>query len=196
MSRVGLLEPVHVNLSDLQQGLTVIAVKDTNWGPPGTRFISSSALSHMRRVSVFLTCLFNALLPEVHTLFGNGLKGMGISTGWASRSWILRSTADMIPLLYIRFWNTQYAQHSSAPPDLQTFDFERLYTNIHTTDMQQHIMDLVTQIFNLPAHSSHAGIKVWETQPAVWLKANKVPVHDCDRSGSGHGGEFNKLIII
>lgn len=156
--------------------------------PPGTRFICSSATSHMRRVSVFLTCLFNALLPEVHTLFGNELKAMGITADWASRSWVLRNTADLIPLLQI--WNTQYAQHSIASPKLQTFDFERLYTNIHTADMQQQIMDLVHQIFGLPAHSGHVGIKVWETQPAIWLKANKMPAHDRDRSGSGHGGAF------
>ena len=100
---------------------------------------------------------------------------MGITADWTSRSWVLRNTADLIPLLQI--WNTQYAQHSIASPKLQTFDFERLYTNIHTADMQQQIMDLVHQIFGLPAHSGHVGIKVWETQPAIWLKANKMPAH-------------------
>lgn len=67
---------------------------------------------------------------------------------------------------------------------------ERLYTNIDTDDMQHQIMDLVTQVFGLPQHAAHVGIKVWHTQPAVWLKANRMPAHDHDRSGSGHGGEF------
>ena len=38
--------------------------------------------------SLSLTCLFNALTPEVDTLFGAELQRMDISLDWNSRSWI------------------------------------------------------------------------------------------------------------
>ena len=69
-------------------------------------------------------------------------------------------------------------------------DFERLYTNIDAGDMKRQIMNLITSIFALPRHSCHAGIKVWETKPAVWLKQNQMPVTSQACSGFGHGGKF------
>ena len=65
-----------------------------------------------------------------------------------------------------------------------------MYTEINTADMKVQIMSLVTMIFDLPEHAGHVGIKVWETKPAVWLRANQIPANDNDRSGSGHGGRY------
>ena len=64
------------------------------------------------------------------------------------------------------------------------------YTNIETTDMHAQIMKLVVCIFALPQHSTHAGIKVWQTKPAVWLCQNQMPATDQARSGTGHGGKY------
>jgi len=156
--------------------------------PVGTRFISSSASSHMKRVSLLLNILFNALSLDIDQLFGEELQSMGISAAWTARSWVLKNTAELIPLLHI--WNVQYAQHSPAPPPLDSCDFARLYTNIETADMHAQIMELVVCIFALPQHSNHAGIKVWQTKPAVWLRQNQMPATDQARSGTGHGGKY------
>ncbi len=93
---------------------------------PETRFISSSAKSHLKRVSLFLTYVVNAIMLETDTLFGNEMKVTGVTANWAARSWMIKSTAENIPLL--RIWNTQYAQHSPSPPPLASCDFARLYT--------------------------------------------------------------------
>ena len=116
------------------------------------------------------------------------MADMGITVNWASRSWVLKNTAQLIPLLEL--WNTQYAQHSTSPPPLESCDFERLYTNIDTADMEGNILLLVSRIFDLSRHSGHVAIKVWETKPAVWLKRDQVPASDQARSGSGHGGKY------
>ncbi|KAL3148791.1 hypothetical protein ABBQ38_014199 [Trebouxia sp. C0009 RCD-2024] len=155
---------------------------------PGSRFISSSATSHLKLVSLFLNILFNALSLDIDALFGVRMASMGISAEWASRSWVLQNTAQLIPLLEV--WNTQYAQHTDTPPSLRCHDFERLYTNIETADMELSIMQLIGRIFDMDKHANHVAIKVWETKPAVWLKQNQVPATDEARSGSGHGGKF------
>ncbi|KAL3153215.1 hypothetical protein ABBQ38_011965 [Trebouxia sp. C0009 RCD-2024] len=155
---------------------------------PGTRFVSSSATSHHKRVSLFLNILFNALSLDLDELFGVRMAKMGITAEWASRSWVLKNTAQLIPLLEV--WNTQYAQHMNAPPHMECCDFERLYTNIETADMELGIIQLINRIFELDKHATHVAIKVWETKPAVWLKQHQVPASDEARSGSGHGGKF------
>ena len=160
--------------------------------PPGCRFISSSACSSVKTVSVWLNRLFNALLPELDSLFAVVMKQAGISQAWTHRSWILRSTADVIPL--VQAWNQLYASRSSSsaaqPPSVETFDFERLYTNIDTSDMQSSIMQLVQEIFSMPQHQQHAGIKVCSDKAAQWLKQAKMPTSDFDRYGRGDSGEF------
>ena len=113
---------------------------------------------------------------------------MDITSDWTSRSWILKNTVEMIPLIQV--WNMHYAAHNRDSTYLQACDFRRLYTEINTADMQLQIMDLVQRIFNLPAHADHVGIKVWETKSAVWLKANKMPAQDNARSGKGYGGAY------
>ena len=89
----------------------------------------------------------------------------------------------------LHIWNVQYAQHSPAPPPLDSCDFARLSTNIETADMHAQIMELVACIFELPQHSNHAGTKVWQTKPAVWLRQNQMPATDQARLGTGHGGK-------
>ena len=155
---------------------------------PGSRFISSSATSHLKRVSFLLNILFNALSLHIDELFGVRMASMGISAEWASRSWVLESTAQLIPLLEI--WNSQYAQHTPTSPPLESCDFERLYTDIDTDNVERNITLLVSRIFDLDRHANHVVVKVWETKPAVWLKQNQVPADDQARSGSGHGGTF------
>ncbi|DBA81646.1 TPA: hypothetical protein ACH3X1_007401 [Trebouxia sp. C0004] len=125
---------------------------------PETRFISSSAKSHLRRVSLFLTYMFKAIMLETHSLFGNELKVLGVSAKWAARSWVIKNTTELIPLLHI--WNAQYAQHSASPPPLDSCDFARLYTNIQTSDMKFQIMELVIRVFALDHHLLHIGLKV------------------------------------
>ena len=155
---------------------------------PGCRFISSSALSHLRHVSIFLNFLFNALSLDIDQLFGGALSSMGITASWTARSWVLRNIAQLVPLL--RVWNTHTAQHTHTAPHMDSRDFARLYTNIDTNDMRQQVMGLISQIFALPRHAAHVGIKVWETKPAVWLQPHQMLANDHDCSGTGHGGKF------
>ena len=84
----------------------------------------------------------------------------------------------------------QYAQHSPTPPIMKALDFQRLYTNIDTDDMRHSIYSLIEDIFALPEHENHVGIKVWQTKPAVWLRQHQMPATDQRRSGAGHGGTF------
>ena len=125
---------------------------------------------------------------ETDTLFGNELKIMDVSAKWASRSWVIKNTARLIPLLFI--WNAQYAQHSDSPPPLESCDFARLYTNIQASDMKFQIMELIIRVFAHEHHLLHVGSKVWETKPAVWLTQQQMPLDDQARSGTGHGGKF------
>ena len=71
---------------------------------------------------------------------------------------------------------------------LHTYDFKRLYTNIDTADMKAQTMRLIGKIF--AAHPSHAGIKVWQKAPAVWLKPNQMPAPNAPRHGTGSAGCF------
>lgn len=73
---------------------------------------------------------------------------------------------------------------------MEACDFERLYTNIDTVEMEASIMQLIGRIFELNKHTNHVAIKVWESEPAVWLQQHQVPTDDQARSGSGHGGRF------
>ena len=157
--------------------------------PPGCRYISSSATSSMQVVSVWLNRLFNALLPEIDHLFAKVMKDTGIAAFWTHRSWILKNTAEVIPL--IQAWNQIYAAtsaSSTSPPYLQTFDFERLYTNIDTNDMLSSIMELVRDIFSSDTRHQFAGIKVCTTKKAQWLKQDQMPASDQSRFKRGKGG--------
>ncbi|DBA94819.1 TPA: hypothetical protein ACH3X1_002361 [Trebouxia sp. C0004] len=61
--------------------------------------------------------------------------------------------------------------------------------------MHAQIMELVICIFALPQHSNHAGIKVWQTKLAVWLRQNQMPATDQARSGTGNGGKYTTFDI-
>lgn len=77
---------------------------------PGTRFISSSPTSHLKRISLLLNTLFNALELDIDDLFGVRMSQMGITAEWSSRSWVLRDTAQLIPLLEV--WNSVRSTHA------------------------------------------------------------------------------------
>ena len=158
--------------------------------PVETRFISASSSSSIKVVSVFFNLLLNALLPGISRLFALVLWSVGITADWTAQSWILKSSADLIPML--RVWNSQYAQHSPTPLTMRALDFQRLYTNININDMRSSIYSIIQNIFALPEHSTkhHVGIKVWQTKPAVWLTQNQMPADDQSHSGTGHGGTF------
>ena len=49
-------------------------------------------------------------------------------------------------------------------------------------------MQLAGQVF--ASHSQHAGIKVRDEAPAVWLTAAQVPSRDSDRYGTDYAGKF------
>ncbi|KAL3153630.1 hypothetical protein ABBQ32_013233 [Trebouxia sp. C0010 RCD-2024] len=130
-------------------------------GPPGNRYISSSSKSSMKTVSLGLNRLFNALLPEIDKLFASVMQQAGIHAAWTHRSWILKNSAEVIPLIHA--WNQIYSSRSTtffSPPIVKTYDFERLYTSIDTSDMQANIMQLVREMFGLQEHANHVGIKV------------------------------------
>ena len=157
--------------------------------PPGMRFISSSNTSSMRSVSLMIDRLLTQLLPGLDALFADVSQSVGIDAKWTQHSWILKNTAAAIPM--INAWNSIYASHSASLPRLYTYDFERLYTNIPSGDMHAKIMQVVSKIF--ASHSQHAGIKVWDAAPAVWLTASQMPARDSDRHGTGYAGNFLHL---
>lgn len=55
------------------------------------RFISGSANSSMKQVSVWLNRVLSELLPEVDMLFADCAKNAGVAQDypWAAQSWIL-----------------------------------------------------------------------------------------------------------
>lgn len=150
---------------------------------PDTRFISSSATSSMKTHSLWMNRLFNSLLLDLDLAFGRVYKSVGIDAEWIARSWILKNTAAVIPLL--RVWNALYADNSTEPPILQTKDFARLYTNIDIPDMKSKIMNLICIVFELEVL---VGIKVREKKHAQWK--TQVPANDWERSGKDEGGAF------
>ncbi|DBA89366.1 TPA: hypothetical protein ACH3X1_016227 [Trebouxia sp. C0004] len=154
--------------------------------PPGMRFISSSNTSSMRSVSLMINKLLTQLLPGLDALFAAVFQSVGVDAKWTQHSWVLKNTAAAIPLM--NAWNSIYASHSASHPRLYTYDFERLYTNIPSGDMHTKILQLVGKIF--ASHLQHAGIKVWDEAPAVWLTAAQMPTQDRDRHGTGYAGRF------
>ncbi len=130
--------------------------------------------------------LLTQLLPGMDTLFAAAFQSVGINAKWTQHSWILRNTAAAIPL--INAWNAIYASHSASLCRLYTYDFERLYTNIPSGDLHAKIMQLIGKVFT--SHPQHAGIKIWDEAPAVWLTATQMPTRDCDRHGTGYAGKF------
>ena len=126
--------------------------------PAGMRFISSSARSSIKVVSIWLNRLLRELLPDVDRLFADCAESMGMHQPWAQQSWILRNSAGMIPL--IRAWNAGYAEKAPQQPCLEAYDFERLYTSIPLQDMEDSIMQLMTQVFEAGAARGYVAIKV------------------------------------
>lgn len=57
----------------------------------------------MKTISLGLNKLFNALLPEVDKLFAAVMRQAGIYAEWTHRSWILKNSAEVIPLIHA--WN-------------------------------------------------------------------------------------------
>ena len=152
----------------------------------GMRFILSSNTSSMKTVSLWLNRLLTQVLPDVDRLFADVLRSVGITAEWTQRSWILKNTTAAMPLIHA--WNSIFSATSTAQPMLHTYDFKRLHTNIDTADMKAQIMRLIGKIF--AAHPSHAGIKVWQKAPAVWLKPNQMPAPNAPRHGTGSAGSF------
>ena len=71
-----------------------------------------------------------------------------------SQTCLKKNSTGVIPL--VQAWSQLYADSSASapfptPPFLQTFDFERLYTNIGSQDMQTSIMHMVQEIFDVKA---------------------------------------------
>ena len=48
----------------------------------------------------------------------------------------------------IHAWNSEYADASPTKARLQTWDFQRLYTNIQLTEMKDKVKQLVSLIFH------------------------------------------------
>ena len=136
----------------------------------------------MRLIPLMINKLLTQLRPGVDALFANVFQSAGIDAKWTQHSWILKNTAAAIPL--INAWNAIYASHSASYPMLYTYDFERLYTNIPSSDMHAKIMHLIGKVY--ASDSQHAGINA----PAVWLTAAQMPTHDSDRHGTGYAGNF------
>ena len=137
----------------------------------------------MRSISLMINNLLTQLLPGVDALFAAVFQSVGIDAKWTQHSWILKNTAAAIPLTHA--WNAIYASHSASRPRLHTYDFERLYTNIPSGDMHAKMMQLIGKVF-----AQHAGIKVWDKAPAVWLTAAQMPARDNERHGTGYAGKF------
>lgn len=183
--------PVNANSQDMPHYTATIKMHKT---PPGYRYISNSATSSMQTVSVWLNRLFNALMPELDMLFADVMRSVGIDAPWTHRSWVFKNSAEVIPL--IQAWKHLYASVSASsscdPPIVEAFDFERLYTNIDTADMQSSIMELVHNIFGSEKHreKQHVGIKVCADKQPEWLKRAKMPATDQARYSETGGGSF------
>ena len=113
--------------------------------PVDMRFISSSALSSMKPISIWINRALNGMQPDVDLLFADAVQSMGITTPWAATSWILENAGEMLPLIHA--WNSEDADTSPSPANLQTWDLQRLYTNIQLQEMKDKIMTLVDLIF-------------------------------------------------
>ena len=66
--------------------------------PVDMRFISSSASSSMKSVSVWINRALNGMQQVVNMLFADSVQSIGITTPWAARSWILNNAGDMLSL--------------------------------------------------------------------------------------------------
>ena len=109
----------------------------------------------MKVISVWLSRRFNALLPELDKVFAAVMENAGVSSKWTHRSWIMRDSAQVIPL--VKAWNQNYASRSARSPNptapfVENCKLECLYTNIDTGDMQSNIMQLVQEVFDLADH--------------------------------------------
>ena len=103
------------------------------------------------------------------------------------------NSAEVIPL--VQAWNQIYASRSAHSPHhtapcVETYDFERLYTNTDTGGMQSNIMQLIQEVFDLEDHRNHAGIKVFAKKAAQWLKPSEMPASNTDRYSNNGGGSF------
>ena len=66
--------------------------------PVDMRFISSSASSSMKCISVWINRALNGMQQEVDMLLADNMKSIGITAPWAARSWILKNAGDMLSL--------------------------------------------------------------------------------------------------
>jgi len=156
--------------------------------PVDMRFISSSASSSMKCISVWINRALNGMQREVDMLFADSMHSIDVTAPWAARSWILKNAGDMLSLIHA--WNSQYADASPAHPDIQSWDFQRLYTNIQLAEMKDKIMQLVSLIFHSDRHQHHVALKVRAKKHAFWLKAQDMPPEGSTRYGSDTQGEF------
>ena len=155
--------------------------------PPGMRFISSSKSGSVKTISVRMNRLLRELLPDVDALFADCAATLGVSAEWASKSWVLKNTTGMIPLIHA--WNAGYAERAGAMPFMEAWDFERLYTHVPLHDLKDSIMHIMTLIFQSDRRKNNPAFEVRAKKHGFWMPAGRAPAQSIPRYGEDTQGE-------
>ena len=96
---------------------------------------------------------------------------------FSALSWILRSSADIRPILDM-FNQTRSPNYPNGTPiPLTTADFSRLYTNIDLLDLKSRICSLVSLYFDHHATKHFDAVKIFHNQhiKPQWVKLHGQP---------------------
>ena len=144
-------------------------------GPLKWRFLSYSSNIFSTPLAVKLTWLFKGLHGDLVHLWNQLVFPPHLQQAYA-RHWVLMNSSEFVESVHC--WNSSRsdAQHAQ-PPNLLSYDFERLYTNLDHNDFKQKLCAMLAAIFAL--HPDPAGgpshVTVNAEGDASWLHAPLPP---------------------
>ena len=136
--------------------------------PVSFRFITTTVNTTLTPMLTWCTRLLKSIERDICTLWSSTFRSLPeepFST--PARPWILRSTAAMIPILNADNMRYTPFQFSTLQTHIETYDFERLYTNIPLSDLKERIASLLQEIWSL--HESRPHLELKTRGKAHWL---------------------------
>ena len=143
--------------------------------PRSPGFTKLQCITHCTtaHASASLGCMTHIAVSDVDALFADCAATLGVSAEWANKSWVLKITTGMIPLIHA--WNAGYAERAGAMPFMETWDFERLYSHIPLQDLKDSIMHVMTLIFQSDRRKNNPVLNDRDKKHGFWMPAGRAP---------------------
>ena len=151
------------------------------------RFIATSSRSFLRPLALKVTYLLRALETDLDWLW-RGLHFPAAAEMGRAKHWILRNSAQLLPM--IQAFNMQHTlqQLHAMPAWLLSWDFELLFTELNQSDLKAKLCWLLEQLFALRTQNL---VRVAKGCPAKWSTGD-MPANRSERE-NGASFQYSDL---